>query len=70
MKMNNNENCLDIFLGQEKIAELRANSTQLIWNYTSTWQEHGYPISPNLPFSQNIDQTNTQIFLRAGRPCF
>lgn len=67
-KMNNNENCLDIFLGQEKIAELQANSTQLVWNYTNTWQDHGYPISPHLPFSQNIEPTNTQIFLRNMLP--
>lgn len=66
--MNNNQNYLDIFLGQEKIAELQTTSTQLIWNYTSNWQEHGYPISPHLPFLQNIDPTNTQIFLRNMLP--
>lgn len=66
--MNNNENCLDIFLGKEKIAELQTTNTQLIWNYTSTWQENGYPISPNLPFSQNIDPANTLMFLRNMLP--
>lgn len=66
--MNNNENYLDIFLGQEKIAELQTTSTQLIWNYTSNWQEHGYPVSPHLPFLQNIDPTSTQIFLRNMLP--
>lgn len=64
----NNEDFLDIFLGQEKIAELQTTNTQLIWNYTSNWREHGYPISPHLPFLQNIDPTNTQIFLRNMLP--
>jgi len=67
-KMNNNENCLDVFIGQEKIAELITSNFQLTWNYTSTWQDHGYPISPHLPFLQNIDPTNVQIFLRNMLP--
>lgn len=62
--MNNKENFLDIYLGQEMIATLKANNSQLTWNYTNSWQEHGYPVSPHLPLSNDIDTTSTQNFLR------
>lgn len=66
--MSGIKNSIDIFLGQDKIAELQIKDDQLSWQYTGFWQEHGFAVSPHLPLQHNIPSINTQIFLRNMLP--
>lgn len=62
--MTGNERSLDVYLGKKNIAKLTLINDQLNWNYTETWQQSGYAVSPNLPLWGEIPTLNVQRFLR------
>ncbi len=62
--MTGNELSLDIYLGKAIIANLMLMNDQLHWQYTQSWQQTGYAISPHLPLHDDIPAINVQRFLR------
>jgi serine/threonine-protein kinase HipA len=57
-------NQLDIYLNAKRIAQIFLQNDQLLWDYTDDWRANGFPISPHLPFLENIPSLNVQRFLR------
>jgi serine/threonine-protein kinase HipA len=66
--MSSTNNCLNIYIDQQKIAELHLENERLSWIYTKKWQQDGFSVSPHLPIDNNFNAVNTQIFLRNMLP--
>jgi serine/threonine-protein kinase HipA len=63
-KMTGNEYSLNVYLGNQHIANLSLEDDLLHWHYTKKWQQSGYAISPHLPLNYSIATINVQRFLR------
>ncbi len=66
--MTGNEQTLDVHLGKNIIAKINLIDDQLSWQYSDTWQQFGYPVSPHLPLQGDIPTANVQRFLRNFLP--
>lgn len=62
--MTGSEHVLDVYLGDNMIAELSLVNDQLHWHYCPDWQKSGYGVSPHLPLDSEIPPLNVQRFLR------
>lgn len=62
--MIGSEPCIEVILGQDKIAKITLIDDRLIWQYDLVWQQKGYAVSPHLPLYEEIPPINTQRFLR------
>ncbi|KTD61195.1 HipA domain-containing protein [Legionella spiritensis] len=62
--MIGSEHVLDVYLGDNIIAELSLVNDQLHWHYRPDWQQNGYPVSPHLPLDREIPPLNVTRFLR------
>lgn len=66
--MTGSDNTLVVFLGTEAIADLALKDDNLYWQYHPAWQQHGFAVSPYLPFGEAIPPLNVQRFLRNMLP--
>ncbi len=62
--MTGSDNTLVVYLGTEAIADLTLKDDNLYWQYHPAWQQHGFAVSPHLPFGEAIPSLNVQRFLR------
>lgn len=61
--MTGTDHVLNVYLGDDIIAELLLINDQLHWHYHPYWQQTGYPVSPHLPLGVAIPSINAQRFL-------
>ncbi|TAL62382.1 MAG: type II toxin-antitoxin system HipA family toxin, partial [Legionella sp.] len=66
--MNGNKLALNVYLGNNLIAELTLQNDQLHWSYSPEWQNSGFAVSPHLPLGEDIPSVNVQRFLRNMLP--
>lgn len=59
---------LEVFIGSnQKIATITVpvgSDTELSWIYEPSWQKDGFPVSPHLPFHQDLDLRAVRNFLQ------
>lgn len=63
-KMSGNKQTLDVYLGAKQIATIGIVNDELNWQYSNSWREFGFAISPHLPLQGEISSLNVQRFLK------
>lgn len=64
MKVTGDKKVLDVYLGENQIANITLEEDQLFWTYHERWKKTGYAASPHLPLHGDIPFLNVQRFLR------